>query len=76
LRTALNQQAGIADHFLQFDFDVLYRTPFAQIPASEWTPIQGLIDTSPIRYRSDTDGANYPLITQQPRFRPKARGFD
>ncbi len=63
-RSALNQQASIADHFLQFDFDVLHRTPFAQIPASERTPIQGLIDPSPIRYRYDTDGANYPLITQ------------
>lgn len=61
---ALTRQAAITNQFLQFDFDVLHRTPFAQIPASERTPIQGLIDTSPIRYHSDADGAHYPLITR------------
>lgn len=64
LRSALNQQAPIADHFLQFDFDVLHRIPFAQVSAGERAPIQGLIDTSPIRYRAAADGAHYPLITQ------------
>jgi hypothetical protein len=64
LRRTLNQQATITDHFLQFDFDVLHRTSFAQIPPSERTPIQGLIDTSPIRYYTAADGAHYPLITQ------------
>jgi hypothetical protein len=64
LRSALNQQATISNQFLQFDFDVLHRTPFAQVPPSERNPIQGLIDTSSIRYHSAADGANYPLITQ------------
>jgi hypothetical protein len=63
-RSVLNQQASIANQLLQFDFDVLHRTPFAQVPTSERTPIQGLIDTSPIRYHSTADGAHYPLITQ------------
>lgn len=64
LRTALNQQAAISDHFLRFDFAVVHQTPFAQVPWSQLDPIRGLIDTSPLHYHTAADGARYPLLTQ------------
>jgi hypothetical protein len=60
MRTALNQQTTITNQFLQFDFDVLHRMAFAQIPSSERNPIEGVIDTSPIQYHAAADGAHYP----------------
>ncbi|GEM_PF-2574995 len=62
--TEINQQAAIADHFTQFDVDVVQRTPFARIPSAELDPISALIDTSSISYHSAADAARYPLVTQ------------
>jgi hypothetical protein len=64
LFTEVNQQVGIADHFLAVDYAAVHTPPLSQAPQSDLDAIRNVIDTQPIIYRTPTDGGKYPLLTQ------------